>query len=122
MKKWDVVLLRFPFTDQSAAKVRPAVVISPDCYHQKGDDVLVMLITSNITRNSAHDIIVQVNHAEFSQTGLRQASAIRVSKIITLEKSAVNRGLGKLGKTLIADVERELRAFLELAPYQQGLA
>lgn len=121
MKKWDVVLLRYPFTSQLQTKVRPAVVISPDAYHQNGDDVLVMLITTNITRNSPHDIIVQSNHAEFPLTGLRQASAIRVSKITTLEKSVIHRTLGKLGPVLIGEVERELRAFLQLAPYQQPL-
>ena len=31
----DVVLVSFPFTDQSAAKQRPAVVISSEAYHTR---------------------------------------------------------------------------------------
>lgn len=121
MNRWDVILLRYPFTHQQVTKVRPAVVISPDVYHQKGADVLVVLITSNITRNSPHDIIVNSGHPEFQKTGLLKDSAIRVSKIMTLEKTAIHSPIGKLGPQLITLVERELRAFLELPPLQQQL-
>jgi hypothetical protein len=42
----DVVLVPFPFTDQTAAKKRPAVVISSDAYHRHRADVVVMAVTS----------------------------------------------------------------------------
>ena len=38
-----VVLLPFPFSDQSAAKIRPAVIASP---HYPSDDLLVVAVTS----------------------------------------------------------------------------
>jgi len=60
-------------------------------------------------------------HPEFKQTGFRKDSAIRVSKIMTLEKSKVQHRLGKLGTALIAEVERELRDFLEISPFQPPL-
>ena len=40
------VLVRFPFTDQSATKQRPAVVISSEAYHRSRPDVVIMAITS----------------------------------------------------------------------------
>jgi mRNA interferase MazF len=121
MNKWDVVLVGYPFSSQQVTKVRPAVIISPDVYHEKGDDFLLVLITSNISRRAPHDIIVAMNHPEFAKTGLHKDSAIRVSKIMTIHKSKVQCVLGKLGPTLIAEVERELRAFLELTPFQPPL-
>lgn len=42
----DVVLVPFPFSDQSATKQRPAVVISSDAYHREHADVLLIAITS----------------------------------------------------------------------------
>ena len=42
----DVVLVRFPFTDQSATKQRPAVVISSEAYHRARPDLVIMAITS----------------------------------------------------------------------------
>jgi len=46
----DVVLVPFPFTDQSASKKRPAVIVSTDAYHQRRPDVIVMAVTSQILR------------------------------------------------------------------------
>jgi mRNA-degrading endonuclease toxin of MazEF toxin-antitoxin module len=47
----DVVLVPFPFTDQTASKKRPAVVVSADAYHQRRPDVIVMAVTSQILRS-----------------------------------------------------------------------
>ncbi len=44
----DVILVPFPFTDQSAIKKRPAVVISSVAYQTKQQDVIIMAITSQI--------------------------------------------------------------------------
>jgi mRNA interferase MazF len=45
----DVVLVPFPFTDQTASKKRSAVVVSADAYHQRRPDVIVMAVTSQIS-------------------------------------------------------------------------
>ena len=42
-KRGAIVLLPFPFSDQSFAKIRPAVVVSPD---YPSDDLLVVAVTS----------------------------------------------------------------------------
>ncbi len=42
----DIVLVPFPFTDQSATKKRPAAVISSEAYHQQRPDLIIMAVTS----------------------------------------------------------------------------
>ena len=42
----DVVLVPFPFTDQTTSKKRPAVVVSSDSYHVGRPDLILMAITS----------------------------------------------------------------------------
>ena len=42
----DVVLVPFPFTDQSTTKKRPAVVVSSAAYHRERFDLIAMAITS----------------------------------------------------------------------------
>jgi dTDP-4-dehydrorhamnose reductase len=42
----DIVLVPFPFTDQSAAKRRPAVVVSSAAYHRGRRDLIIMAVTS----------------------------------------------------------------------------
>ena len=45
-KKGDVVLVPFPFSNQTAAKKRPAVIISSDAYNNISSDIVIMAITS----------------------------------------------------------------------------
>jgi len=42
----DVVLVPFPFTDQSAAKQRPGVIVSSLTYHRARRDLILMPITT----------------------------------------------------------------------------
>ena len=42
----DIVLVPFPFTDQSTTKRRPAVVISTGRYHAERPDLIIIAITS----------------------------------------------------------------------------
>ena len=49
----DVVLVRFPFTNQTAFKQRPAVVISSRAYNAVRPDVVIMAITSSFVRRPA---------------------------------------------------------------------
>ena len=44
----DIVLVPFPFTDQSDAKKRPAVVISSSAYHNARPDLIIMAVTSQM--------------------------------------------------------------------------
>lgn len=42
-KRGSIVLLPFPFSDQSSAKMRPAVIVNPD---YPSEDLLVVAVTS----------------------------------------------------------------------------
>lgn len=118
MNKWDIVLVPFPFTDLATTKVRPALIISPST-STLGEDALFMAISSRITGLRKYDIPLPLNDPEFSQTGLRFPSTIKVSKLFTIQQSSVIRKLGTLGPILQAKVEKQLRDFLELPPFQQ---
>jgi mRNA interferase MazF len=44
----DIILVLFPFTDQSTTKKRPAVVISSTPYNRERPDLIIMAVTSQI--------------------------------------------------------------------------
>jgi mRNA interferase MazF len=44
----DVIVVPFPFTDQTATKKRPAVVVSSDAYQRERPDLILMAITSQV--------------------------------------------------------------------------
>lgn len=49
-KQGDVLLVPFPFTDQSSSKQRPAVVLSGESYNDNHSDIILAPITSKIAR------------------------------------------------------------------------
>ena len=56
----DVVLVPFPFTDQSTTKKRPAVVISSHAYNNERPDLIIMAVTSQIKPTAIlGEVIVQ---------------------------------------------------------------
>ena len=44
----DILLVPFPFTDQSIAKKRPAVVVSSEGYHRERPDLILMAVSSQV--------------------------------------------------------------------------
>ncbi len=89
-KQGDVLLVPYPFTDQSGTKQRPAVVLSGATYNQTHPDVIVAPITSQIT--SSKDDIVLTN---WQTAGLLKTSAVK-PLLSSLETGLVRRQLGVL--------------------------
>ena len=88
----DVVLVAFPFTDQSASKKRPAVVVSSAACNRNRPDIILMAVTSRIhSADSFGDITV----AEWQRAGLLKPSVIK-PVFTTLEKRLILRKLGSL--------------------------
>ena len=44
----DIVLVPFPFTDQSSIKKRPAVVVSSSAYNRDRPDIIILAVTSQM--------------------------------------------------------------------------
>jgi mRNA interferase MazF len=88
----DVVLVPFPFTDQSAVKQRPAVVISSATYNSARPDVVIMAITSQLRLPPGFGE-VWINNWQASS--LLKPSVIK-PVFATLEQKLVIRQLGVL--------------------------
>ena len=90
----NIVLVPFPFTDQTTVKKRPAVVVSSDAYNRKRPDIIIMAVTSQM-RSAGYfgDIVVN----QWQQAGLLKPSVIKPI-VTTIEKSLVIKTLGRLKK------------------------
>ncbi|MGB9759831.1 MAG: type II toxin-antitoxin system PemK/MazF family toxin [Thermoproteota archaeon] len=81
--KGKIVLIPFPFTDLTSTKLRPALVLL-----EGEKDVVVAFISSRLPRQpSLEDIIINEDHPEFKQTGLKVPSVIKLDKVATISKS-----------------------------------
>jgi mRNA interferase MazF len=95
LKKGDIVLAHFPFSDLSETKLRPAIVLWVDQYDR---DVTVCFISSqNVNILEAEEFTMNPSDLEFAKTGLKIESKVRVSKIATLKRVLLTRRIGQLG-------------------------
>jgi mRNA interferase MazF len=86
----DVVLVPFPFTDLSATRVRPAVVVSSPAYEEDTGDIILTMVTSQ-----RHDGRTDFALQDWQQAGLVRPSWVRV-KLATLDSRLVQFSPGRL--------------------------
>jgi mRNA interferase MazF len=100
----DVVLVPFPFTDQTTNKKRPAVVISSDVYNAEYLDRILMGITSQVSSSpKVGDIVI----TDWDSAGLLKASMIK-PVITTIEKQLILKKLGRLQDVDIQSLKEAL--------------
>jgi mRNA interferase MazF len=115
VKRGSGVLIRYPFTDLTGAKVRPALVLTPDHLLPRLEDVLCLFISSAMPEEILPtDFVLEPGHPSFLQTGLRRRSALRMHKVALLHKSLVLRVLGEGDASLMHEVNQRLRVALGL--------
>jgi mRNA interferase MazF len=88
----DLILVPFPFTDQSASKRRPAAVVSSETYHREHGDVIILAVTSRARRG---DEDTDVTITGWQEAGLLRPSVFK-PVLATLDRSLVLRRLGRL--------------------------
>ena len=109
-KRGDIILVPFPFSNQSTTKKRPAVIISSDNYNDLSSDVVIMAITSQIRHiNNIGERKLKNWEAE----GLLKPSAIK-SAVSTLEQKLIIRKLGVLSADDSDAMDSALKELLKL--------
>lgn len=88
----DVILVPFPFTDQTTTKKRPAIVISSNGYNSARPDFILMAVTSQLR---AAEALGEIWLTEWQAAGLLKPSAAK-PVIATIERSLVIKKLGSL--------------------------
>lgn len=88
----DVVLVPFPFTDQSGAKKRPAVIVSSSGYNASRRDLVIMAITSQVRQPLGFG---EAHIADWQAAGLIKPSVLK-PVFTTIEQALVVRTMGAL--------------------------
>ncbi len=105
MKKADIVLIPFPFTDLSGNKKRPAVVLT-----NTKEDVTVCFLTTQHLKQLEYDLLIQPSDSN----GLKKVSIIKLNKIATLDKELVIGRIGTLEDHYIDLLNENLIKMLKL--------
>ena len=113
MIKGKVVLVSFPFDDLSSTKVRPAVCLTDSIsehYH-----VVLAFISSQLPIDRLEtDVLLDSTRADFSSTGLRVSSVLRLHRLITVTTSLLQRELGELSPLMRKEVDKRLKKLFGL--------
>ncbi|HET9477240.1 MAG TPA: type II toxin-antitoxin system PemK/MazF family toxin [Dehalococcoidia bacterium] len=111
-KRGDVVLVPFPFSDLTAVKRRPALVVSTEAYNGATGDAIIAQITSMVKSPARPgDYIL----ARWRDAGLPLSSLVR-AKLTTLHSSLFIRTLGSMPADEMAHVDAGIAGVLGLEP------
>lgn len=105
--KGDVVVAPFPFSDLSASKRRPALVVAT----LTGDDVVLCQITSKTVADS---YAIAITNADFTTGGLPQPSNIRPNRLFTADANIVIYRAGVLSQQKVQEVIKKLVQILSV--------
>jgi mRNA interferase MazF len=117
VKRGDIVLVDFPFSDRSLSKVRPALVVQADVWNDRLEDTILALITSSSRRRLGAEtqFYIDLSTDEGQQTGLKFDSVVQCENLLTYKADLILRVLGRLPDTEMTKIDRCLDAALGIA-------
>ncbi|KXB05561.1 hypothetical protein AKJ50_00540 [candidate division MSBL1 archaeon SCGC-AAA382A13] len=108
--KGKIVLIPFPFTDLTTSKLRPTLILL-----ERRKDVVGVFISSRVPEEpSQTEVVVEEDHPEFRQTGLKKSSVIRLDKVATISKDLLVGEIGEVGPSLKKTINERLRELYSL--------
>ena len=106
LRRGDIVISIFPFTDLTSTKRRPALVLNEN---SEFADVVLAFISSKIpAKLSKTMMLLDSNETDFKNCGLKTSSIIRLDKLATVQRILITRRLGKLSRGKNQAVDRAL--------------
>ncbi|MDX2272190.1 MAG: MazF family transcriptional regulator [Cyanobacteriota bacterium] len=104
--KHDVILVRYPFSDLSSSKVRPAAIVSPSYPSQ---DIFITPLTSKTSSLLTGEFVL----SEWATAGLNVETAAK-SGVYTVHESLPIKVIGQLANIDADQLEQSLRDWLGL--------
>jgi len=102
----EVVLVSYPFSDLTAAKIPPAVIVGA---FERCPDHIIVPLTSRTSRLAAGEFSL----ADWQGAGLNVPSVVKRG-IYTVHASLIRRSIGRLVDHDARQVEHSLRNWLDL--------
>lgn len=106
----QIVLTPFPYTDLTGAKLRPVLMLRRA---SRFDDWLVCMVSSQVQQAEASlDEILTPADPDFSDTGLKVPSVLRLSRLAVLEGSLLLGSIGEISDERLRNVRRRLAEWI----------
>ena len=115
-RRGEVVIIDFPYTDQTGSKIRPALVVQSDRWNRVLDDTILAPITSSPQRKvgAPTQYFIDVATVEGQQTGLSLNSVVQCGKLITFDQRLILRVIGSLSDAAMRQIDVCLKTALDI--------
>lgn len=111
IRERQVVLFRFPQTNQATGKLRPALVIRK--VPGPHDDWLICMISSQISQEvEDFDDIISEMDDDFISSGLKQTSLIRIARLAVVDQNILLGAIGEIGTGRLERIKKNLSSWL----------
>ena len=112
IREGKIVLFRFPQTDQSSRKLRPALVIRK--LPGKYDDWLICMVSTQLTQQiDGLDELIRPEDKEFKNSGLKAASIFRISRIAVVEQNIFAGIIGEISNKRLSKIKKSLTDWIK---------
>lgn len=111
----DLILVPFPFTDLSATKRRPAVVVSPDHFHRVADDVVLAAVTAQ-PPTAPSEMNVSLVQSDLASGRIPRPSTVKLAKLFTMHRRLIAKRIGRLREPKLTEALDRLRLFFAREP------
>ena len=103
MKQGDIVAIAFPFSDLSARKVRPALVLSNNSYNKNNNIILGGIY------GKAGPRAIPLTNADLVHKKLNKDSFIDLQNIFSAERTLIGKSVDTLSSKMLARALKEVR-------------
>ncbi len=108
-KKWDIILIKFPFTNLTNYKIRPALIISNENFN-KFKNIIVIWI---YWKKSNDKYSIPINQEDLESWKMLKKSYFRFQNIFSLEKILIERKVWNINEKTLQKINEKLNYFLK---------
>jgi len=105
----DMLLVPFPFSDQSGKKVRPVIVLSNNDFNTNSEDIIVVGITSNIIKDKYS---LNFSNNDLDEGKLVTKCLIKVESILKIDQDLAIKKIGKIKEQNLQLIKNKLLELL----------
>lgn len=109
-KQREVVLVPFPYSDLSATKRRPVLIVSNNDYNNSFPDILVCVITSN---RFGDEYSVNLENEDLEMGVLPESSVVKTHKLFTIEKTKIIRKFSMVKSQFYDQIKDKIEALIQ---------
>lgn len=110
MEQRDLLLVPFPFSDQSGRKVRPVIIISNNEFNENSEDLIVVGVTSNISKG---EYTISLTNKDLDEGKLITQCCVKVENMLKIDKELVIKKIGKIKKGTLKEIVNKIMEILK---------